>query len=81
MDSVSKLRVGRREKRVMRSMDEKWATVEAAMPPGASNAAVARHHGVNASLVLGWRPLSQQGLAVPIPTPQGANVRLLSLDG
>lgn len=48
--------------RVMRSLAEKRAIVEEAMQPGASVAAVARRHGVNANLLFGWRRLYEQGL-------------------
>ena len=48
--------------RRMRTNDEKRRIVEEAMVPGASVAAVARRHGVNANLLFGWRRLHKQGL-------------------
>ncbi len=46
----------------MRSLAEKQTIVEEAMRPGASVAAVARRHGLNANLFFGWRRLYEQGL-------------------
>ena len=62
MDTVDE--AGKRQKmtRVMRSLAEKRAIVEEALRPGASVAAVARQHGVNANLLFGWRRLYEQGL-------------------
>ena len=48
--------------RRMRTNEEKRRIVEEALVPGASVAAVARRHGVNANLLFGWRRLHQQGL-------------------
>jgi transposase len=48
--------------RRMRTLEEKLAIVREAAGPGASVAAVARKHGVNANLVFGWRRLQQRGL-------------------
>lgn len=48
--------------RRFRSLDEKLAIVRAASERGASVAAVARKHGVNANLVFGWRRSHQRGL-------------------
>lgn len=46
----------------MRTNEEKRRIVEEALVPGASVAAVARRHGVNANLLFGWRRLHKQGL-------------------
>jgi transposase len=46
----------------MRTNEEKRRIVEEALLPGASVAAVARRHGVNANLLFGWRRLHKQGL-------------------
>ena len=48
--------------RRMRTNDEKRRIVEEALAPGASVAAVARRHGLNANLLFGWRRLHKQGL-------------------
>jgi transposase len=48
--------------RRMRTNEEKRRIVEEALLPGASVAAVARRHGVNANLLFGWRRLHKQGL-------------------
>jgi transposase len=48
-------------KRQRRSVAEKRKIVEQAMLPGASVAAVARQHGVNANMVHYWRNLYRQG--------------------
>lgn len=48
-------------RRQRRSIAEKRKIVERAMLPGASVAAVARQHGVNANLVRYWRNLYRQG--------------------
>jgi transposase len=48
--------------RRMRTNDEKRRIVEEALVPGASVAAVARRHGLNANLLFGWRRLHKQGL-------------------
>ena len=48
--------------RRMRTNEEKRRIVEEALVPGASVAAVARRHGVNANLLFGWRRLHKQGL-------------------
>ena len=49
-------------RRRLRTSEEKLAILEEAMAPGASVAAVARKHGVNANLVFGWRRLLKSGL-------------------
>jgi len=46
----------------MRTNEEKRRIVKGAMVLGASVAAVARRHGVNANLLFGWRRLHKQGL-------------------
>ena len=48
--------------RRMRTNEEKRRIVEETLVPGASVAAVARRHGVNANLLFGWRRLHKQGL-------------------
>lgn len=48
--------------RRFRSLEDKLSIVREASEPGASVAAVARKHGVNANLVFGWRRLHQRGL-------------------
>jgi transposase len=48
-------------KRQRRSIAEKRKIVEQAMLPGASVAAVARQHAVNANMVHYWRNLYRQG--------------------
>jgi transposase len=48
--------------RRMRTNEEKRRIVEEALVPGASVAAVARRHDVNANLLFGWRRLHKQGL-------------------
>ena len=62
MDTVDEAVKRRKVTRVMRSLAEKRAIVEEALRPGASVAAVARQHGVNANLLFGWRRLYEQGL-------------------
>jgi transposase len=49
-------------RRVLRTNEDKRRIVEEAMAPGASVAAVARKHGVNANLLFGWRRLHKRGL-------------------
>jgi transposase len=46
----------------MRTNEDKRRIVEEALVPGASVAAIARKHGVNANLLFGWRRLYKQGL-------------------
>ena len=48
--------------RRIRTFEEKLRIVEEASRPGASVAAVARQHGLNANLVFGWRRLHRRGL-------------------
>jgi transposase-like protein len=49
-------------KRRFRSVEEKRRILEEASASGASVAAVARKHGVNANLVFGWMRLGKAGL-------------------
>ncbi len=51
-----------RATRRIRTLEEKQRIVEEASRPGASVAAVARKHDVNANLVFGWRRLHRRGL-------------------
>ena len=48
--------------RRLRSLDEKLGIIAEARVPGASIAAIARHHGVNANLVFAWMRLQDQGI-------------------
>lgn len=50
------------ERRKLRTLEEKLAIVTETMRPGASVAAIARRHGVNANLLFGWRRLHRKGL-------------------
>lgn len=61
MDTSDQVTVAGSARR-MRSFEEKRRIVEEASVPGASVAAVARRHGVNANLLFGWRRLHRQGL-------------------
>jgi transposase len=53
---------GERASRRFRTLEEKLAILKEADEPGASVAAVARKHGMNANLLFGWRRLRQAGL-------------------
>jgi transposase len=53
----------------MRTNEEKRSIVEEAMIPGASVAAIARKHGVNANLLFGWCRLHQRGLLTQCREP------------
>ena len=53
---------GERATRRFRTLEEKLRIVEEASRPGASVAAVARKHGLNANLLFGWRRLHRRGL-------------------
>jgi transposase len=53
---------GERASRRFRTLEEKLAILKEADGPGASVAAVARKHGMNANLLFGWRRLRQAGL-------------------
>jgi transposase len=48
--------------RQFRSLEDKLRIIDEARVPGASVAAVARRHGVNANLVFAWMRLQDQGL-------------------
>jgi len=52
---------GSGERRRTRSLDERRRVVEEALAPGASVAAVARRHGLNANLVFKWIRRSREG--------------------
>jgi len=52
---------GTGERRRTRSLDERKRIVEEALAPGASVAAVARGHGLNANLVFKWIRRSREG--------------------
>jgi len=54
--------LGERATRRLRTLEEKVRIVEEASRPGASVAAVARKHGLNANLLFGWRRLHRRGL-------------------
>lgn len=45
-----------------RTVEEKRRIVEEALQPGASNAQVARRHGLNANLLFNWRRQYERGL-------------------
>ena len=64
-----------KSKRRYRSIEEKLKIIEEALVPGASVAAVARSHDLNANLVFQWRKLYRAGLFPPKAGPYG--VRLL----
>jgi transposase len=84
------------ERRRTRSLDDRKRIVEEALAPGASVAAVARRHGLNANLVFKWIRRSRDGwrdrrrepankkLVVVAPPEGGAPafvpVKLLALD-
>lgn len=51
-----------RSKRRYRSTEEKLQILAEATAPGASVAAVARQHGMNANLIFGWLRLRNAGL-------------------
>jgi transposase len=87
---------GAGKRRRTRSLDERKRVVEEALTPGASVAAVARRHGLNANLVFKWIRRSREGWrdrrrepgdekpVVVAPTEGGAPafipVKLLELD-
>lgn len=62
MDTSDQATVATPARRLLRTNDEKQRIVAEAMVPGASVAAVARKHGVNANLLFGWRRLHKRGL-------------------
>jgi transposase len=51
-----------RATRRVRTVEEKLAILREVAKPGASVAAVARKHGMNANLLFGWRRLHRQGV-------------------
>ena len=87
---------GAGERRRTRSLDERKRIVVEALAPGASVAAVARRHGLNANLVFKWIRRSREGWRdrrrepanekpVVVVPPEGGGpafvpVRLLELD-
>jgi transposase len=62
MDTSDQATVATPTRRLLRTNDEKRRIVAEALVPGASVAAVARRHGVNANLLFGWRRLHKRGL-------------------
>jgi len=62
MDTSDQATVATPTRRLLRTNEEKRRIVAEAMVPGASIAAVARKHGVNANLLFGWRRLHKRGL-------------------
>jgi transposase len=62
MDTSDQATVATPTRRMLRTNEEKRRIVAEAMAPGASVAAVARKHGVNANLLFGWRRLHKRGL-------------------
>jgi transposase len=57
-------------KRIYRSKQERRVIAEESLRPGASVAAIARNHGVNANQVFQWRKLLREGRLdlKPVPT-------------
>jgi transposase len=62
MDTSDQATVATPARRLLRTNEEKRRIVAEALVPGASVAAVARKHGVNANLLFGWRRLHKRGL-------------------
>ena len=62
MDTSDQATVATPTRRMLRANEEKRPIVAAALVPGASVAAVAHKHGVNANLLFGWRRLHKRGL-------------------
>jgi transposase len=62
MDTSDQATVATPTRRLLRTNVEKRRIVAEALVPGASVAAVARKHGVNANLLFGWRRLHKRGL-------------------
>ena len=62
MDTSDQATLAAPTRRLLRTNEEKRQIVAEAMRPGASVAAVARKHGVNANLLFGWRRLHTRGL-------------------
>ena len=72
MDTSVVARSEGRPARRMRSLAEKRAIVAETRVPGASVAAVARRHGMNANLLFNWRRLQQRGLLEAHTKPPSA---------
>jgi len=71
MDTSDQATVATPTRRLLRTNEEKRRIVAEAMVPGASVAAVARKHGVNANLLFGWRRTDRPrkvGLRPGLPT-------------
>jgi transposase len=58
VDTLGRRIVARRH----RTVEEKIRIVEESLTPGASNAEVARRHGLNANLLFNWRRQYERGL-------------------
>jgi transposase len=74
VDSLGRRIVPRRH----RTVEEKIRIVEEALQPGASNAEVARRHGLNANLVFNWRRQHERGLLAK-RTRRGRGQRLVPI--
>jgi transposase len=74
MDDSKPAVLASRSKRRFRGAEEKRQIIEEALRPGASVAAVARAHGVNANMLFHWRKLYRAGLLL---NAEGGGVRLL----
>ena len=61
-----------------RTVEEKIRIVEEALRPGASNAEVARRHGLNANLLFNWRRQYERGL-LPTRTRRVGGRRLVPI--
>jgi transposase-like protein len=71
MDTSDQATVATPMRRLLRTNEEKRRIVAEAMVPGATVAAVARKHGVNANLLFGWRRTDRPrkvGLRPGLPT-------------
>ena len=64
MDTATQVSPDNSPRRQRRSVEEKRAIVEQALTSGASVAAVARAHGINANQIFYWRKLYERGLLV-----------------
>ena len=74
MDDSTRTSIVPVTKRRYRSLEQKLQIIEEALVPGASVAAVARAHDVNANLVFHWRKLYRAGL---FAKPEKVGVRFL----
>jgi transposase len=72
-DSKAAVLASRRTRRYQ-GAEEKRQIIEEALRPGASVAAVARAHGINANMLFHWRKLYRAGL---LPNPETGAVRSL----